>query len=214
MLDHTAMKTLDLTYLENGYLRHYFGEDGQTYYYDDPNLPEYGQFNGSNVLSVVDGPGSGIFPLRGQKGWMDTTNGGDGDIVLWSVFDWSGNGSITHVHEHLHVTDWPPRDGGHDSLPKSEAYRTGTTSRQWVGYALALRMMGAEAVAAWNHNEFFDYVYRFMEQDDENAALAYEQHFAAEGYTYNRAQGSSGVDFIDALWESYAESVALPFRTN
>jgi hypothetical protein len=46
-------------------------------------------------------------------------------------------------------------------------------------------MMGNEAVAAWNHNALFDYVYRFMEQDDENAAIACEQHFAAEGYTYN-----------------------------
>lgn len=75
-------------------------------------------------------------------------------------------------------------------------------------------MMGDEADTAWNHNEFFDYVYRFMEQDDENAAIAYEQRFSAEGYTYNRAQGSSDVDFIDELWDAYAGSVALPFRTN
>lgn len=214
MLNNTAMKTLDLTYEQNGYLRHYFQEDGQTYYYDDPHLAQYGQFTSSSVLTVVDGPGAGVFPLRGQKGWMDTTNGGDGDIALWSVYDWCGTGSTTYVHEHLHVNDWPPRDGGHDSPPKSESYRTCCTSRQWVGYALALRMMGDEAVASWHYDAFFDYVYRFMEQDDENAAIAYEQHFAAEGYTYNRAQGSSGVDFIDELWDAYAGSVALPFRTN
>ncbi len=214
LLNNTAMKTLNLTYEQNGNLRHYFHEDGQTYYYDDPNLAQYGQFLGSGVLTVVAGPGPGVFPLRGQKGWMDTTNGGDGDIALWSVFDWFGNGSTTYVYEHLHVDDWPPRDGGHDCPPKSEDYRACCTSRQWVGYALALRMMGGEAVSAWNHNAFFDYVYRFMEQDDENAAIAYEQHFAVEGYTYNRAQGSSGVDFIDELWDVYAGSVALPFRTN
>jgi len=46
----------------------------------------------------------------------------------------------------------------------SESYRRCCTSVGWVAQALALRLMRAEP--AWNHDAFFDYVDRWMHEND------------------------------------------------
>lgn len=54
-------------------------------------------------------------------------------------------------------------DGG-DDQNTSESYRRCCTSVGWVAQTLALRFMHAEQ--AWGHDAFFDYVDRWMYEDD------------------------------------------------
>jgi hypothetical protein len=219
MLGRTELSGINLTFTSPGETAatHVFGEDGMTYYYDDPSLPPYGKFDANGnylIIEQTDGPGE--FALRGVRGWMDKTNGGPGDIVLWSCFDYGapwGNPPESVVYEELNVDQWSPWNAAHDNPAKADAYRQSCTSRQWVGFAIALRMMGDVAVNAWRHNAFFDYVYRFMEQDDTNAKAAFDAVFAPQGLTYVRSQRSSGTDFIDAAWATYGRNHP-PLRTN
>lgn len=61
-------------------------------------------------------------------------------------------------YEHTPPTNWK------EGQNTSEAYRRCCTSVGWVAEALALRLLKAEA--AWGHPAFFDYVDRWMFEDD------------------------------------------------
>jgi len=50
---------------------------------------------------------------------------------------------------------------------RGEDYRRCCTSVAWVGQALAIRLLQAENY--WNHDAFFDYVDRWMYEDDSKA---------------------------------------------
>ena len=60
------------------------------------------------------------------------------------------------AYEHLHPRDWPGTTG--------ESYRRCCTSITWVGEATAARLLGLEM--HWDHPSFFDYVERWMTEDD------------------------------------------------
>ena len=60
------------------------------------------------------------------------------------------------AYEHLPPSKWESMIG--------ENYRRCCTSNAWVAQALAARIMHAEKI--WNHPAFFDYVDRWMEEDD------------------------------------------------
>ncbi len=64
-------------------------------------------------------------------------------------------------YEHLHPSQWNSK--GQDNF-RSEAYRRSNTSCAWVAQALALRVLNLEK--QWNHDAFFDYVDRWMHEDD------------------------------------------------
>jgi hypothetical protein len=97
------------------------------------------------------------------------------------------------AYEHLHPSEWQSMIG--------ENYRRCCTSNAWVGQALAARIMHAEKV--WNHDAFFDYVDRWMEEDDSEAIKIIKQ---ATGQDYSASwarQGQAWDPFVNRMWAKY-----------
>ena len=74
-------------------------------------------------------------------------------------------------YEHLPPSQWK---AGQNT---SESYRRCCTSVGWVAQALALRLMHAEK--AWGHDAFFDYVDRWMYENDANFVKTIKRRPAA-----------------------------------
>jgi hypothetical protein len=129
------------------------------------------------------------------------------------------NGSVVHAdgtpfsaglygpYEQLQPRDWPLR-GGNEQL--GEAYRRCCTSLVWVPQALAMRLMHAES--AWSYPAWFDYVDRWMFEDDTQAVA---DILAQSGYEYSssweRQRQTAGYyqggfpqyTFVDDMWAQY-----------
>ncbi len=91
-----------------------------------------------------------------------------------------------------------------------EAYRRCCTSVSWVGEALAMRILGGEA--PWNHPAFFDYVDRWMTENDAQAVadikaqsgFDYSANWERQGQTEYWLQGEfAQYSFIDDMWRAY-----------
>jgi len=98
------------------------------------------------------------------------------------------------AYEHLPPSEWPGDLG--------ESYRRCCTSVAWVGQALAARILHAEE--AWNHDAFFDYVDRWMTEDDSQHLNEIKQ---ARGQDYSAAwarQGQAWDPFVEAVWAKYS----------
>jgi len=121
-------------------------------------------------------------------------------------------------HEEKPPTEWTfdgrgkPGDpsAGHDSDSRSEGYRRSCTSATWVGEALAAQLLKMDD--AWNHPAFFDYVDRWMYEDDAKFRLAKWQASGAPGdYKAEQfVQGTSRSSFIDAMWAAYRPTLPRP----
>jgi hypothetical protein len=97
------------------------------------------------------------------------------------------------AYEHLHPSEWVNNLG--------ENYRRCCTSVSWVGQALAARLMKAEKI--WAHDAFFDYVDRWMSEDDTQAI---EQIKKARGWDYSAKwarQGQAWDPFVENMWKKY-----------
>ena len=91
---------------------------------------------------------------------------------------------------------------GSVSNAKLEAYRLSCTSHVWVGEALAARLMGVDK--AWGHPAFFDYVDRWMFEDDTEFCRTIVEACAPYfGKSLARSQGTSKNAFVDAMWAKY-----------
>jgi hypothetical protein len=111
-------------------------------------------------------------------------------------------GGVYGPYEHLQPRDWPGRLG--------EDYRRCCTSVSWVGEALALRLLQAQSL--WNHPAFFDYVDRWMFEDDTQAVadilgqtgIDYGAAWARQRQTRRFLQGEvSHPTFIDDMWAAF-----------
>jgi hypothetical protein len=103
-------------------------------------------------------------------------------------------------------------DQGTQKNVQSDAYRRSNTSCCWVGEALAMRILKLEP--EWNHDAFFDYVDRWMTEDDKpvRAEIYKKTHdknmindtkvWCHEGYT--------GDEWIKAVWEKYRTAPGMP----
>ena len=101
------------------------------------------------------------------------------------------------AYEHLHPSQWQSMLG--------ENYRRCCTSNAWVGQALAAHIMHAEK--AWNHDAFFDYVDRWMEEDDTESIKLIQQ---ATGQDYSASwlrQGQAWDPFVTAMWTKYRHNL-------
>jgi hypothetical protein len=110
-------------------------------------------------------------------------------------------------YEQLQPRDWPSVNGN-ERL--GEAYRRCCTSVSWVGEALAMHLLHAES--AWNHPAFFEYVDRWMNEDDTRAIAIIK---AETGIDFGSKSGrqrqtadwlAGQVDqpsFIDDMWWAY-----------
>jgi hypothetical protein len=97
------------------------------------------------------------------------------------------------AYEHLHPSQWQSMIG--------ENYRRCCTSNAWVGQALAARIMHAERV--WNHDAFFDYVDRWMEEDD-TEAIKIIKEATGQDYSASWARQRQAWDpFVNQMWAKY-----------
>jgi hypothetical protein len=112
-------------------------------------------------------------------------------------------------YEHMHPSLW---DQPGQRNVQSEAYRRCNTSCCWVGEALAMRILKLEK--QWNHDAFFDYVDRWMTEDDKPFAAEIfkktgdknlvnpEKAWCHEGYT--------GDEWVKPAWEQYRTMAGMP----
>ena len=104
-------------------------------------------------------------------------------------------------YEHLPPTEWGA------GQKTSEAYRRANTSGSWVGEALALRLLHAEKV--WSHDAFFDYVDRWMYENDDAFVKAIKSGAGAD-YTKDKFGDFPRQGFA---WDPYAASMWVKYRT-
>jgi hypothetical protein len=128
---------------------------------------------------------------------------------------WTGAKALFAGHTGLRSAGKAPNPewGPYEHLPPSkwskgnftsECYRRANTSSSWIGEALVIRMLHAEK--DWNHDAFFDYVDRWMTEDDTGPgriimqswpelALDARDKWNYEGYTWE--------PFVKTMWERY-----------
>ena len=90
----------------------------------------------------------------------------------------------------------------------SEAYRRCCTSVAWVAQALALRLMRAEK--AWNHDAFFDYVDRWMFENDAGFVKTIKQATGKDHSAEWARQGQTWEPYVNELWFKYRPTLAAP----
>jgi len=113
-------------------------------------------------------------------------------------------------YEHLPPSKW--KNEGNRKNMQSEAYRRANSSNSWPGQALVIRMMGAER--QWNHDAFFDYVDRWMYEDDKEFRHEINKYFpdknlVDESKTWYQ-QGYTGDRWVKPLWEKYRPTLKAP----
>ena len=113
-------------------------------------------------------------------------------------------------YEHLTPDKWVPEEF------RSEAYRRANTSTCFVAQALVLRTMKLEK--AWNHDAFFDYVDRWMSEDDKPFRIEIAKYCRAP-YSQNDYldesknwfhEGYADQPWIRQLWNHYRSLSPAP----
>jgi hypothetical protein len=101
-------------------------------------------------------------------------------------------GSAWGPYEHLHPSQWK------EGQNTSEAYRRCCTSVGWVAQALALRLLRAES--AWGHDAFFDYVDRWMFEDDSSFVKTIQEATGRDHDKEWARQGQAWDAFVNEMW--------------
>ncbi len=111
-------------------------------------------------------------------------------------------GNMWGPYEHA-----PPSQWG-DGPNTSESYRRCCTSVGWVAQALALRLMHAERQSG--HDAFFDYVDRWMCEDDAPFVKTIKE---ATGRDHDKdwaRQGQAWDAFVNEMWAKHRPALAAP----
>lgn len=111
-------------------------------------------------------------------------------------------GNMWGPYEHTPPSQWA------DGAKTSESYRRCCTSVGWVAQALALRLIQAEK--AWGHGAFFDYVDRWMYEDDAGFVKAIKE---ATGHDHDKdwaRQGQAWDAFVNEMWAKHRPMLAAP----
>lgn len=162
-----------------------FGEDMQTLYIK--NLPPAGSY---------------------LQAWQGAT------VIYGGHYGVDANGTVVSAglygpYEQVQPASWPLLNGNEQL---GESYRRCCTSVSWVGEALAIHIMHDENV--WNYPAFFDYVDRWMTEDDTQAVAEikaqsgfdYSANWERQGQTRYWLQGEfPQYTFIDDMWAAYRQ---------
>ena len=110
-------------------------------------------------------------------------------------------------YEHKKPSEWD------DENHRSEAYRRANTTCCWVGEALAMRVLKLEP--QWAHDSFFDYVDRWMTEDDKAFRQEIGKSFPKDTALTDESkdwyhQGYTGEDWIKAVWTANRTSAGMP----
>jgi hypothetical protein len=107
-------------------------------------------------------------------------------------------------YEHLHPSQWTSDIG--------ENYRRCCTSIAWVGQALAARLIGAQEF--WHHNAFFDYVDRWMTEDDSEHVIEILNSFGKDYSASWQRQGQTWDTFVNEMWATYRSTISSTTENN
>jgi len=138
-----------------------------------------------NEPDLVDLPETAVFHEDAQtyygKGWF-------GQTVLWQMIIHHGN---RDSYEEKSPELWQPWD------KTSEGYRVCCNANAWTGTALAARYM--KAIKLWGHDAYFDYIERWMREDD--------PYKAARG-NYGRPAGETKTldPFVTEMWKVHRKN--------
>lgn len=102
------------------------------------------------------------------------------------------------AYEHLPPAQWPG-----PKKTQSEGYRRCCTSISWVGSALAAHIMHAEKL--WDHDAYFDYVDRWMTEDD--APFLEEIRKQLGRGVGGPRQRQTWDKFVDDMWMKYRNNL-------
>ena len=108
-------------------------------------------------------------------------------------------GSGWGPYEHTPPSQWK------DGQNTSESYRRCCTSVGWVAQALALRLMHAEK--AWNHDAFFDYVDRWMYEDDAAFVKTIKESTGRDHDKEWARQGQAWDAFVNEMWAKHRSTL-------
>lgn len=111
-------------------------------------------------------------------------------------------GAAWGPYEHTPPTSWK------EGQITSESYRRCCTSVGWVSQALALRLMHAEG--SWDHDAFFDYVDRWMYEDDAPFVAKIKEATGKDFSADFARQGQCWDAFANAMWLKYRPTLADP----
>jgi len=107
-------------------------------------------------------------------------------------------------YEHLPPAQWS------DGEQTSESYRRCCTSVGWVGEALALRLLRAERF--WNHDPFFDYVDRWMGENDAGFVNTLKKDTGQDyDHEWSR-QGQCSDPFANEMWRKHRAALPAPIN--
>ncbi|HOI55349.1 MAG TPA: hypothetical protein PLP01_08890 [Phycisphaerae bacterium] len=113
-------------------------------------------------------------------------------------------------YEHRHPKEWDGIASGEarrgDRM--SESYRRCCTSVGWVAQSLAMHLMKAQA--AWGHNPFFDYVDRWMYEDDAEFVKAIKEATGADHSPGWARQGQTWDAFVNEMWAKHRTGPGMP----
>lgn len=104
-------------------------------------------------------------------------------------------------YERLQPSQWPCGEGN-DCL--GENYRRCCTSIAWVGEALAARIMHAKKL--WDHDAFFDYINRWMNENDSTAVQTIKRQRDLDYSEDWQRQGQCWDAFVQNMWKAYGPS--------
>jgi hypothetical protein len=105
-------------------------------------------------------------------------------------------------YEHTPPAQWK------EGQNTSEAYRRCCTSVGWVAQALALRLLQAEA--AWDHPAFFDYVDRWMHEDDAQFVKIIKEATGKDHDKEWARQGQAWDAFTNEMWGRHRPQLPAP----
>jgi len=111
-------------------------------------------------------------------------------------------GSGWGPYEHTPPSQWD------DGKNTSESYRRCCTSIGWVAQALALRLMHAEN--AWCHDAFFDYVDRWMYEDDAAFVKTIKEATGRDHDKEWARQGQAWDAFVNEMWARHRPTLPAP----
>jgi hypothetical protein len=105
-------------------------------------------------------------------------------------------------YEHTPPSQWK------DGQNTSESYRRCCTSVGWVAQALALRLLHAEKF--WGHDAFFDYVDRWMYEDDAEFVKTIKEATGRDhDHDWSR-QGQAWDAFVNEMWARHRPTLQSP----
>ena len=105
-------------------------------------------------------------------------------------------------YEHMQPSTWG------SGQKTSESYRRCCTSVGWVAQALALRLMKAEKT--WGHDAFFDYVDRWMYEDDAEFVQTIKNATSRDHSADWARQEQAWDAFVNEMWAAHRTESGMP----